>query len=231
MNKFKKVIVALIVIVFIVTLLPESTSAAKVTPKVTDAQLKKIMKCYCNILATNPYKSEGGFTADTFLIKDLNKDGVPELIINSEVPQIFTYNLDSNKEDFIYNSWTYCTLYYSSETMTILYYYTWKGEEEWSFYKMEKGNKEDDLSFNMNSFEDYSYTDRADERYDKGYYKGSFYSKDAKKITKKEVTAAIKKLAPKKVELKTTIQNTEKNRNKYLKSIKEFKKLYQTIKK
>jgi hypothetical protein len=227
MNKLRKAITAFIVFALIVTLLPGSVSAAKETTKVTDSQLKKVMKCYSNILATDPYKDgDGGFTAESFLIKDLNKDGVPELIINGDAPQVFTYNLDNNKENYIYNSWVYCTLYYSSETMTIQYYYTWKGEKDWDFYKMEKDGEGADSSFSLKSFDSYSYTDGTDEMFEKGYYKGSFYSQDAQKITKKEVTAAIKKLAPKKVELKTTIKNTKENRKKYFVSVKEFKKLY-----
>lgn len=232
MKKVQRLNVILAFVLVITLLLPLVEVSAK-TNRVTDAQLKKVMKCYKNILATNPYEDiEGaGFKATTFLLKDLDKNGVPELIINGEVPQIFSYDLKTDEETWIFDSWVYNTLYYSSKTKNIMYSYEWKGKKEWSFFKVNNMQEiEDSSETRMIEFLDdsYSYTDGKYEKGDeckakKGYYKGSYFEDKAKKISKKKVEAAFNKLVPDKVELKTTIKNTKANRNKYLGNLKKFK--------
>ena len=231
MRKQSRSTMALLVFALIITLMQPMANVSAKTKGVTDAQLTKVMKCYRNILATDPYKDleGGGFTAKTFLLKDLDKDGVPELIINGEASQIFSYNLNSDRETFIFNSWVYNTLFYSEETKTVLYTNEWKGKKEWSFFKI-NNTQDKDGSDVMESLEEYySYTDGKYEKGDtckakKGYYEGDYYSEKPKKTTKKAVEKAIDKLAPANVELKTTIKNTATSRKKYLGSLKQFKK-------
>lgn len=225
----KSMMVFVLVLTLGISLAEPGTRISAKTKGVTDAQLEKVMECYKTILQTNPYKDyDGGFTAETFSLKDLDKDGVPELIINGEAPQIFSYDLANEKEMFLFNSWVYNKMYYSSKTKTILYTYEWKGKKEWSFYKVNNTQKTDASTVLEALKQEYSYTNGKYDEYDnckakKGYYKGKYFSEDAKYTTKKAVDAAIKKLVPAKVELKTSIKNTKENREKYLGDLKQFK--------
>lgn len=229
MSKRNKRVISILLTLAVIFMLPAANVSAKKNT-VTDAQLKKAMKCYADLLATNPYESvDGGFTAETFLLKDLDLDGMPELVINGDAPQIFSYDLKNNTEIFMYNSWVSNTLYYSSKTKTILYTYEWKGKKEWSFYQVKNTQENDAFSIMEPSGDFYSYTDGKYDEYasnkvKKGYYIGYYGSEDAKKTTKKALDKAINKLVPDKTELKTTIKNTSANRKKYLSNLKEFKK-------
>jgi hypothetical protein len=226
MSKVKKILASILMLTLVITLLSPVARAETVT--VTDEQLKKVMDCYNNILATNPYDDiEGGFTAETFLLKDLDQDGIPELIINGEAPQIFSYDLKKDQVMFIYSSWVYNTMYYSNDKKTILYSYEWHGKKNWTIYEF-KNTQENDCLNVLKDVADYSYTDGKYDKYDtfkmkKGYYKGNYEFGDAKKTTKKTVFAAFDKLVPNKVELKTTIKNTKENRDKYVGNLEQFK--------
>lgn len=230
MNRISKRILSLFILALVVTStlsIPSTTAQAK---GVTDDQLKKAMNCYLNILKTNPYDDmEGGFTAETFRLQDLDKDGIPELIINGEAPQIFSYNIKKDEAMFLYNSWTYSTMYYSSSTKTILLASAWNGKKDYYFYKIKDTQTNDAYDVFESLKDSYTYTDGKYSEYDtykpkKGYYKGYYGSEDAKLISKKTLDAAIKKLVPDKFELKTTIKNTTENQKKYLGSLKTFKK-------
>ncbi len=230
MNKISKRILSLMLMALVIAstlTIPSATAQAK---GVTDAQLKKAMNCYLKILKTNPYEDmEGGFTAETFRLQDLDRDGIPELIINGEAPQIFSYNVKNDKVMFIYNSWTYCTLYYSSSTKNILYKSEWRGKIDYIFSKVNDTQTTDEYSVIESLKETYTYTDGKYDEYDtykpkKGYYKGYYGSEDAKLISKKTLDAVIKKLVPDKFELKTTLKNNTENQKKYLADLKTFKK-------
>ncbi len=230
MNRISKRILSLLIIALVVTTTLSISSTTAQAKGVTDDQLKKAMNCYLKILKTNPYEDmEGGFTAETFRLQDLDKDGIPELIINGEAPQIFSYNVKTDKAMFLYNSWTYCTMYYSSSTKTILNYNSWNGKKDYFFYKINNTQTTDEYSVFESLKDYYTYTDGKYSEYDtykpkKGYYKGYYSSEDAKLITKKTLDAAIKKIVPDKFELKTTTKNTTENQKKYLGSLKTFKK-------
>lgn len=230
MNKISKRILSLMIMALIVAttlVIPSTTAQAK---GVTDTQLKKAMKCYLKILKTNPYEDmDGGFTAETFLLQDLDRDGIPELILNGEAPQIFSYNVKKDEAMFLYNSWTYNTMYYSSSTKTILLASAWNGKKDYYFYKIKATQSNAAYDVFESLKDSYSYTDGKYSEYDtykpkKGYYKGYYGNEDAKLISKKTLDAAIKKLVPDKVELKTTLKNTTANQKKYLTDLKTFKK-------
>lgn len=231
MEKIRKSIRTMLLLITAISLMiPSASVIAK--SKVTDAKLKKVMKCYNNILATDPYKGgDGGFTAKNFSLKDLDQDGVPELIINDNAPQIFSYDLKNDKEMFLFNPWVICTLYYSEKTKNILYYYEWDGKKEWYFYNVNDTQSNDEFNVLSSLDELYSYTDGkyyegAEFKPKKGYYKGSYWDENAKKETKASVDAAIKKLVPNKVKLEGKIKNTAANRKKYLGDLKQFKKSF-----
>lgn len=176
-------------------------STQAVTAKTADTK-KKALKAYEELLVKNPYADdmEGGFTAETFSVKDITGDDIPELIINGEAPQIFTYK-DGNVQ-WIYNSWVLSTMYYSEKTNYIMNYYSWDGEKSYGILKYDKKTGEYSSVISLTNK-------------NKKYY----VNKDGKevKITKKEFDGYLKKHMPNKVELKTPNKNTDKNRSKYLK--------------
>jgi lipopolysaccharide export LptBFGC system permease protein LptF len=162
----------------------------------------KALKEYKNILVDNPYKNldGGGFTAETFNIKDLNGDGIPELIINEEVPNILTYK--DGQIRFIYNSWVYCNLYYSEKTGNIMFYNSWNGTKSYSFYEFNKDGTE------LNTLKSFDYSDK----------QYTYYANETiKKISKATFNKQMKKYMPERVKLDTPYKNTKENRTKYLK--------------
>jgi hypothetical protein len=176
-------------------------STQAVTAKTADT-MEKALKAYEELLVKDPYADdmEGGFSAETFSVKDITGDDLPELIINGDAPQIFTYK--DGEVRWIYNSWVLSTMYYSEKTNNVMNYYSWNGESSYSIYKYDKKTGEYSSIISLTSK-------------NKKYYT----YKDGKevKITKKEFDSYIKKYMPKKEELKTPNKNTDKNRSKYLK--------------
>lgn len=171
----------------------------------------------------------GGFVAETFLLKDLDQDGVPELIINGEAPQIFSYDLDKENDMFIFNSWIIHTLYYSEKTKMIYSTSKWNGIKSWSFYKMGSTQTKSEDQVIEYLDKEYFYSDGKYGKYDtykapKGYYEGSYYNEDHKKTTKKAINKYIQKLAPESIPLDTIVKNTAKNRKKYFTDVEKFKK-------
>lgn len=222
----KKALKTLMLFLFVMIFLGTSASVyAK--DKVTDKQYKKVMKAYKMILSDNPYKKdETGFVANYFSFYDLDKNGVPELIINGDAPQIFTYDLKEGKTKYIYNSWGKETLYFSPDTDIIMNRMKSSGEIRYYFMYMNypEDRKESSIIgyFPLN----YVYIDGTEKTVDikKGYYEVALGEKmKYKKITKKETTEALDYLMPNKIELKTDIKNTKANRTKYLDDIKLFK--------
>lgn len=137
---------------------------------------------------------------ETFNILDITGDGVPELIINEEAPNIFTFK--DGKVVWYYNSWVLGSMYYSEKTSNLMFNYSWDGEETNTIYKYDSDTDSlvatKELSVKSKKYYEY---------------------KNGKniKITKEAYNKHMKKYMPKKIKLETPYKNTDKNRNKYLK--------------
>ncbi len=173
----------------------------RVSAEETDTK-ENALKAYENILVNNPYEDYdgGGFTAKTFNVLDINGDNIPELVINGEAPNIFTYK--DGQAVFLYNSWVLCSMYYSEKSHNLMYYYSWKGDKDYTIYAFNENGKE------LKELKSLTYSD-------KKYY----VVKDGKKtkITKASFDKCLKKYMPGKVKLDTPYENTEANRSTYLK--------------
>lgn len=164
---------------------------------------KAALKAYKKILEENPYSDEdGGFTAEEFNIMDLDGNGIPELIVNGDSPQIFTYK--DGKVVWVYNSWIMCTLYYSKKTGNLMFYSAWNGRKD---YYM--NNAKELINMSENSFYKHYLSNE-------GKYYENKNGEDVK-INKNTFTKALNKYMPEKSKVKTPYKNTKDNRTKYLK--------------
>lgn len=156
--------------------------------------LEDVYKVYKNILLDSSYK--------TFGLKDLNNDGIPELLINNAY-EIYTYK--DNNYIWLWDSWVVCKMYHLPKTNQIYYHYQYKYEdnesESWSIYEIDMDKGE------LVTIKDY-------DNFNGKYYANSILS------TKEEVEAAVKDIAPDKVLLTTPYANTPENREKYLSAVK-----------
>ena len=170
----------------------------------TSSERQKAMKVYKNILATNPYAGdEGGFKAYSFFLKDVNKDGIPELFINGAKKkegyclQVFSYS--KGNDVWLYNSYTLDTYYYSEKERSILIYNSWQGRIDYAVYKF--NNKCTNMSYAEGATCD----------------NGKYYDSKNKKITKAKYEKLVKSCMSSMKKISFPYENTKANRDKYLK--------------
>lgn len=217
MKKEKRsLIYSLILLAVALVLIPKLTVSAS-SSKITDEQINKIFSSYKDILidVDGRYKDEEGcgFVAESFDLKDLDLDGIPELIVNQDVPQIFTYDLKNDRSVWLWSSWVLNSpLFYSEKEKRLMCVSTFQGTN-WSFYSFPKDK--DDVTL-IQYIEDISiwYAPK-NRKVDKKIQKKGYYLND-KLVTKTVAYKKIEQLMPGKVKLTTKIKNTEENRNKYL---------------
>lgn len=217
MKSMKKGILYVICVALAVGFLPPAMNVSAVAPQVTDEQMEKILDGYNAILedVNGEYEEVDGcgFVAESFDLKDLDVDGIPELIINQDVPQIFTYNLKDDMVSWMWSSWVLNTsLYYSSQERNLMCLNSSRGKS-WSFYSLKKDNNNVTVLENVKNTR-LSYVEKAF-KIEKRTVKKGYYMND-KLTSKAAVEKKIKSLMSGKVKLTTKIKNTEENRNKYL---------------
>lgn len=154
-----------------------------------EISLDDVYKVYKDVLTDKDYN------AKTFGLKDINNDGIPELLVNNAYG-IFTYK--DNNYVWLWDSWVICEMYYSPTTNRILYHYEWKGDEDWAVYEIDMDKGE------MSTIVYYSQSN------------GIYYKNYETETTKTEVEETIEKMVPDRELLTTPYDNTEENRAKYL---------------
>lgn len=198
MKKLSKVfVIHLLVLSFIIN--NHSLSYASVN----DTK-KEALAAYKSILVDNPYEDmEGGFTAETFNLIDVTGDDIPELIINEEAPQILTY-IDGNVI-FMYNSWIYCSIYYSKKTSNFMFT---MGSDKEKYYQIFKYT--DIANYETKDIVNLSFKN-------KKYYKYDVKSEADIVISKKTFNKFLTKYMPDYIKLETPYKNTDANIKKYIK--------------
>lgn len=162
--------------------------------------LEEVYEAYKKVLTDYEF----GSIPETFGLKDISNDGIPELLANNAL-QIYTYDKDEGIR-WLWDSWVICEMYYSEKTNRILYYYTYQGDEDWVVFNVIPDTAEWDW-------------------YDRfGIFNGQYYHESFDNvITKKEYDSLVKKideLLPDKELLTTPYENTPENREKYLSAVK-----------
>lgn len=76
---------------------------------------------------------------EKFNLVDINKDGVPELIVDSL--QVYTYTADG--VELLYDSWVLCKFYSSEESKYLLYEYDWQETTDWYVFEINTSKKSD----------------------------------------------------------------------------------------
>jgi hypothetical protein len=160
-----------------------------------NASLKDAYKTYNTVLTET-----GG---EAFNLVDINKDGIPELIVDSL--QVYTYT--NNGVELMFDSMVVCTFYYSEQSKYLLYYDDWKENSNWLIYEIDSSK----LSQDYNSLHFVESFNRDGTKY--GYQADG---KDAQDITLKELNSKLNAKLPNKKEIKMIYSNTEANRSKYL---------------
>mgnify|MGYP000226714744 CR=1 FL=1 len=163
--------------------------------------LDEVYEAYKNVLA-NPDNR-----ATSFNLKDLNKDGIPELLFNNAY-QICSYD-EQEGIKWLWDSWVICDMYYSEQTNRILYHYSYQGDEDWVIYEIDMNSGElvwVDCFGIINGM----------------YYHG-FNESGYNEVTKEDYDAAIEKideLLPDKDLLTTPYENTQENRDKLMPTLR-----------
>lgn len=148
--------------------------------------------------------------AKTFGLKDINKDGIPELLINNAY-QICTYNKDKGII-WLWDSWVICEMYYSEKSGRILYHYSYQDDYDWTVFDIDSVELIWVDSFGL--FQG---------KYYHGYEEVSPNELTYKEVTKEEVDSALEKIIEMmddKELLTTPYENTQENRDRYLPVIK-----------
>jgi hypothetical protein len=139
---------------------------------------------------------------EKFNLVDINKDGIPELIVDSL--QVYTYTTDG--VELLYDSWVLCKFYASAESKYLLYYYDWQETSDWSLYEIDSTKKSQDgnsLHF-VESFH----------RNDAAYSHQTIYGEPGVDITLDELKTKLDAKVPHKAEIEMIYTNDEATRAK-----------------
>lgn len=194
--KKSKLVNALVLFVISVLVLNQPIALAS-----TKTSSKKVIDAYKKILEGDNYSNmDGGFKPETFNLVDVTGDKIPELIINGEAPQIFTYK--DGETHWIYNSWVMGSLYYSKKTKKIMFEYIYDKEKAYDIFEYEDGTQLKPVIYI-------------------GYSNKKYYTMDKewnrKTISKEKYNKLMETNMPKYEKLETPYKNTKANRTKYLK--------------
>lgn len=155
----------------------------------TKVSLSDVYKAYAEELASTTTN------AKSFGVKDINKDGIPEVLVNDS-SAILSYKND--KSVWVWNSKVLSDMYYSEKTGNILYHHSYNNTDEWVIYAI-------DLDQGAGLVLVDSYTNN-----------NGTYLRGGKSSSKSLVNAALDRLVPNKEILDTPYENSKENRDKYL---------------